>query len=82
MKNRIGLVILIVVCLGLLVALISVNKDATKQRTEDSERISTFSNKWVTTSGQLDEQKQVAAMLEKDVDSQKKSLGDVSNKLV
>jgi len=82
MKNRIGLVLLVLVCLGLGIALISVNSSSTKQRVEDSERISTFSNKWVTTSGQLDEQKQVAAMLEKDVDSQKKNLGDVSNKLV
>jgi chromosome segregation ATPase len=82
MKNRIVLVVLVLICFGLIIAFISVNRDATKQRAEDSDRISTFSNKWVSTSGQLDEQKQVAAMLEKDVDAQKKNLGDVSNKLV
>jgi uncharacterized protein (DUF3084 family) len=81
MKNRIGLVILVLICVGLVIGLISANHEAVRQREVDSERIATFSNKWVTTSGQLDEQKQVTTMLEKDVDAQKKSADNLSNKV-
>lgn len=83
MKNRIGVVILAVICLGLFIGLIAIRREAIKQKVNDTDTILTLSNKWVDTSSKLDEQKQVAAMLEKDLENQKqsfeKSLDDLTN---
>jgi chromosome segregation ATPase len=79
MKNQIGLIVLVVVCLGLLLGVVVVRKQAGDQHSKDTETVSDYSNRWVKTSGTLDEQKQVAALLEKDLDSQKKSLADLTN---
>lgn len=79
MKNQIGLIVLAVVCLGLLLGLVVVKKQAGDQHTKDTEMVSDYSNRWVKTSGTLDEQKQVAALLEKDLDSQKKALTELTN---
>jgi chromosome segregation ATPase len=83
MKNRIGAVVLVLVCLGLGVAMISIKREAAKQKTEDIEKIATLSTNWVVTTAKLDEQKQVTTMLEKDMESQKKSfeksLGELTN---
>lgn len=79
MKNRIGVVVLVVLCLGLGIGLVASRKQASDQQHQDSERIENLSNKWVKTSSDLDEQKQVAAMYEKDLDSQKKALTDLTN---
>jgi len=79
MKNQIGLIVLIVLCVALLVGLVVVRKQAGDQHTKDTETISDYSNRWVKTSGTLDEQKQVAALLEKDLDTQKKALADLTN---
>ena len=73
MKNRIGIVILVLVCLGLAVALISIKREATRQKVTDTEQITTYSNKYTETFSKWEEQKQVAAMLERDMDTQKKS---------
>ena len=81
MKNRIGIVVLVLLCLGLGIALITTNRDATRRQADDAEQITTLSNKVTTTAGQLDEQKQVAAMLEKDVEIQKKSVAEATTKL-
>ena len=79
MKNRIGVVVLVLICFGLGIGLIAIRREAAKQKTADEDKIQTFSNQLVVTSGKLDEQKQVAAMLEKDLDVQKKSFGDLTN---
>ena len=83
MKNRTGIVILAVLCLGFGIALIGVRREAIKQKANDTDTILTLSNKWVDTSSKLDEQKQVATMLEKDLENQKKSfnksLDDLTN---
>jgi len=79
MRNRIGIVILVLVCVGLGIALVSIKRDAATEKANASEQISTLSNKWVDTSGKLDEQKQVAAMLEKDLDTQKKAFVELTN---
>src|SRR5256885_8059965 len=79
MKNRIGVVVLILVAIGLGVALITIkNKAGTKER-QDEVTINTFSNRWVKTQSDLEEQRQVSAMLEKDIDTQKKSFNELSN---
>ena len=79
MKNRIGAVVLVLLCLGLGIALVASRKQASDQLHQDAGRIEALSNKWVKTSGELEEQKQVAAMYEKDVDSQKKAFSELTN---
>jgi chromosome segregation ATPase len=79
MKNRIGAIILVVLCLGLGIGLIASRKQASDLEHQDAERIEVLSNKWVKTSSDLEEQRQVAAMYEKDLDNQKKSFADLTN---
>jgi chromosome segregation ATPase len=79
MKNRIGVIVLVVLCLGLGIGLIASRKQASEQEHQDAERIEVLSNKWVKTSGDLEEQKQVAAMYEKDLDGRKKALNELTN---
>jgi len=79
MKNRIGVVVLVVACIGLAIGLVAVLNHASEQKKTDGEVILDYSNKWVNTSGKLDEQKQVAAMYEKDLETQKKSFEELTN---
>src|SRR5260370_18793062 len=79
MKNRIGVVALVLVCVGLGVGLVVVLGKSSEQKKADAEVIVDYSNKWVNTSGKLDEQKQVAAMYEKDLENQKKSFEELTN---
>jgi septal ring factor EnvC (AmiA/AmiB activator) len=79
MKNRIGVVVLVLMCLGLGIGLIGIRREAARQKNADEDKIQTFSNQLVVTSGKYDEQKQVAALLEKDLDSQKKSYVELTN---
>jgi len=79
MKNQIGLIVAVVLCVGLVVGLVVVHKQAGDQHSKDTDMISDYSNRWVKTSGTLDEQKQVAALLEKDLDSQKKAYAELTN---
>jgi len=79
MKDRIALIVLVLISLGLAVGLVITRKQATEQQRQDADTISTLSNKWVKTSSDLDDQRQVAALLEKDLDKQKKSLSDLTN---
>jgi chromosome segregation ATPase len=79
MKNRTGLIVLAILCVGLGIGLIVSRKQSGEQHQQDVEHIDVLSNKWVKTSADLEEQKQVAAMLEKDLEGQKKSLLDLTN---
>lgn len=79
MKNRIGVVFLALACIGLAIGLVVVLGKSSEQKKADAEVILDYSNKWVNTSGKLDEQKQVAAMYEKDLETQKKSYEDLTN---
>jgi chromosome segregation ATPase len=80
MKNIIGVVILAVVSIGLLTALVATKKTATHEKRQDIEKILTFSNDLVKTSGALDDQRQVNTTLEKDLETRKRQLGELSNK--
>ena len=66
-------------CLGFGGAFLTVKKRAVERQREDADKIETLSNKWVKVSSDLDEQRQVNAILEKDVDSQKKVLTELTN---
>jgi chromosome segregation ATPase len=80
MKYRVGIIVLIVICLGLGVGLISLKKSADTQQAKDGVTITTFSNDLAATTSKLEEQKQVSTMLEKDLDTQKKSYVELTNK--
>jgi chromosome segregation ATPase len=79
MKNRIGIVILALVSIGLGIGLIGVKKRAATQQEKDADTIVTFSNNWVKTRYDLDEQRTVTTSLEKDLDSQKRAFSDLTN---
>ena len=79
MKNRIGVIVLVLLCLGLLIGLVTVKKQSGDQHSKDVETIQDYSNHLVTTSKSLDDQKQVAALLEKDLDTQKTTLTQLTN---
>lgn len=79
MKNRIGIILLALVCLGLGVLLLATRKQAEKRQAEDEARVEALSNQWVKTSSELDEQRQVAAMLEKDIEKQKQVYSELTN---
>lgn len=79
MKNQMGVVILTVVCVGLIIWLVVVRKQTTERQKTDADRIHTLSNQWVETSANLDDQRQVNASLEKDLDTQKKAYLDLTN---
>jgi chromosome segregation ATPase len=71
MTNRIGVIILLLVCLALGVSLMVIKKGASEQHTQDSTKIDTLSNQVTKATTDLDEQKKVAAMLEKDLEAKK-----------
>jgi chromosome segregation ATPase len=75
MKNRIGVIIslLVLVCVGLGIALIAIKKQASEQQRELAENNGTLSNSWVRTHDELDQQKQVNALLESELDKKKAS---------
>ncbi len=79
MKNRIGVIILILVCLGLVFGLLLMRKQAVQQQRQAAEDIATLSNKWVKISADLDEKRQVAANLEDDLDKTRKSYAELTN---
>jgi len=76
----IGVIILAVLCVGLGVTILTTRKQAAEEKQKDIETIATLSNKWVDTSGKLDEQKQVGLALEKDVEFRKQQFSELTNK--
>jgi len=79
MKNRVGIVILVVVCVGLGIGLISIKRQSDTQKAESDEKIQSYSNKWNVAASQLDETKQVNAELRKDLDNEKKNYSELTN---
>lgn len=79
MKNKLALIVLAVVCVGLLVGLAVVKNQAGEQKKQDAVIIVNYSNDLVNTSASLNEQRQVTTMLERDVESHKKALAELTN---
>src|SRR5438045_2107725 len=72
MKNRLGIVVLALVCLGLFIAIVTVKRQATAEKTAVIERAETASNQtWVQINGKVEELKNVNTQLEKDAQAQK-----------
>jgi septal ring factor EnvC (AmiA/AmiB activator) len=79
MKKQIGVVALVVVALGLVIGMIAVSHHAAERENKDADRILTLSNEWRNTSDQLDRQKQVNTMLEGDLATERKAMGELTN---
>ena len=81
MKNRIGIIILVLVlvCAGLGIALIAIKKQAVDQQRDFAEKNGVLSNGLVQTSEQLERQKQVNAELESDRDKRKKEFEELTS---
>jgi chromosome segregation ATPase len=75
MKNRTGMIVLILICVALIVGLIWSQKNAADQRQETG----SYSNKWTTAKVELDKQTQVNSELEKDRAQQKEEYLTLSN---
>ncbi len=72
---------MVVVCLGLVIALITIRKQASDQQQADSVQIVKFSNDLAATAVKLDDQTRVAQELEKDRAVQKKTLEEMTNQV-
>jgi len=79
MKNIIGFIVLVVICVGLGVALIAVKKQATDQQAIDAKTIGTFSNNLASTTKDLEDKSNVVVELQKDLSTEKKALDDLTN---
>jgi len=81
MKNKAGIIALIVICVALGVALLARNKQAVEQKKADTVTILDLSNKWVDTSVKLQDQKQVNDTLESDVKTRREEAAKLTNQL-
>jgi len=79
MKNRIGVIILALVCIGLGFALIVTRKQATERDLRNVADIESFSNRWVATSSDLNDKRQAVAELQEKLDKTAQALGDLTN---
>lgn len=81
MKNRMGLIVLIVICVALIIALIIGQTQSAQQRKQSATTISEYSNKWVTTSDNLEKTRKVNTELNKQLDEREQDLNTFSNRL-
>jgi chromosome segregation ATPase len=82
MKTQLGVVILVVVCVGLVVALVVGRKRADNQQKKAADTILDFSNQLTTANASLDELRQVNLMLTNDLDASRQTLTILSNQYV
>jgi chromosome segregation ATPase len=82
MKKQLGIVILVVLCVGLVIALIVGKKQADTQRKKDADTILDFSNQLTTASASLDELRQVNLVLTNDLDASRQALVTLSNQYI
>jgi chromosome segregation ATPase len=81
MKNRMGIIILTLACVGLAIALVVNQSDATKDRKDAEHQILTHSNMWVETSEKLEEQRKVNVTLTNDLAARIQDLGTLTNRI-
>lgn len=82
MKTKIGIVVLVVVCVGLAIALIAVKSGADDQHKKDSDTIGELSNEWAQASYTNDELRQVNLTLHSDLDATNQLAVTLSSTLV
>jgi chromosome segregation ATPase len=81
MKNRIGFIVLGIVCVGLGIGLIVLNNNATKRQQEDAAAIGSLSNTLTKVEGSYQESTNTIKALETDVRERSQQLETVSNSL-
>ena len=82
MKLQSGIVILVVVCLGMVVALVAEKKHADTEQKKDSDTILDFSNQLATANINLDGLRQVNLILTNDIVAAQQTLTVLSNQYV
>lgn len=82
MKNQILPIVLGIVCLGLVVAVVSIKKQAGDEKRKDTEEILDLSNKVVKATDDLGEQQRVNSLLEQTNELRKTQLVALTNQLV
>src|ERR1051326_1348215 len=79
MKNRIGVVVLVLISVILVIALFSIKRDADKHKAEATEQINHFSNEVATLNTKLADETHVKETLYKDVETQKVAYAELTN---
>lgn len=79
MKNRLAIIVLILICAGLSVVLILNQKKAAELQKSAAASIGQYSNQWVSTSADLDQQRRVSAKLEDNLQKQNEAIANLSN---
>jgi chromosome segregation ATPase len=79
MKTKILIFLLIIICAGLVVGLISVKQDADKQYKNDLDTIELGSNQLNEANGKWEEEKQNALVLQKDLAARRDDIAKLSN---
>jgi chromosome segregation ATPase len=82
MKNRMGIIILTLACVGLAIALVVNQSNATKDRKTAQDQIFTRSNLWVESEEKLDDQRKVNSTLTNDLAARMQDLLALTNQLV
>ena len=82
MKKQLGVIVLIVVCVGLGIALVVEKKQADARQKKDADTILGFSNQLTTASANLDELRQVNLMLTNDLNVSRQALMTLSNQYI
>jgi chromosome segregation ATPase len=82
MKTQLGVVILVVVCVGLVVALVAGRKRADNQQKKNTATILDFSNQLTTANLSLDDLRQVNLVYSNDLDASRQTLTILSNQYV
>jgi chromosome segregation ATPase len=79
MKDQRSIVVLILICVGLIAALIWNQQRFSKQKAKDDQSIGNYSNKLVETSAILDQQRQVNTSLEDDLERRRDAFNLLTN---
>jgi chromosome segregation ATPase len=82
MKNRMGIIILTVACVGLAIALVVSQTNASKDLQKAQQESLDNSNHWVETTEKLDDQRKVNISLTNDLASRVQDLAAVSNQMM
>jgi len=81
MKNRMGIIILTLACVGLAIALVVNQSNAARDRKNAEAQILTHSNNWVETSEKLDEQRKVNIDLTNYLSARQQDLMSLTNQI-
>lgn len=81
MKNRMGIIILTLACVGLAIALVVNQSNATRDRKTAADQILSNSNHWVQSEGLLDDERRKNSMLTNDLAERMQDLNTLTNQI-